>query len=279
VNDVFAGTIGVPISGNVLANDTEPNGETMTPSVVVTSLDGTVVMNANGNFTFTPNPGFLGSQTTFTYHSLDNGLDPVMSNIATVTLNFTVAASLPVKLTSFTAALNNGKVNLAWTTATEINASHFVIERSYNGTDFSEIAVVMAAGNSTTEKNYSYNDNTVSSLYQVAYYRLRQVDIDSKADYSSTRIIRTGKQDQTSITILSFPNPVSNELRITIPNNWQGKKATYEVVNVSGQVAKKIETGSSSQTETINVSNMAPGFYIVRVTCDGQTAQQKIIKQ
>ncbi|MEO6612558.1 MAG: T9SS type A sorting domain-containing protein [Chitinophagaceae bacterium] len=190
-----------------------------------------------------------------------------------------VEGTLPVKLTSFTAQLNNSKVDLKWVTSTEINASHFVIERSYNGTDFTDIATVMAAGNSTTEKIYSYSDNTVSSLYQVAYYRLRQVDIDSKADYSSTRIIRTGKQDQTAISILSFPNPVSNELRVTIPNNWQGKKATYEVVNVSGQVAKKIETGNSSQTETINVSNMAPGFYIVRVTCDGQTAQQKIVKQ
>ena len=279
VNDVFTGTIGTVITGNVLTNDNEPNGETMTPAVVVTSLDGVVVMNANGSFTFTPNPGFTGSQTTFTYRSLDNGLDPAYSNTATVTLNYVANAVLPVKLTSFTAALNNNNVRLAWATSTEINASNFVIERSYNGVDYSAIAVVMAYGNSTETKSYQYSDFTFSANSTIIYYRLRQVDIDGRSDLSSTRIIRTAKQDQNSLSILTFPNPVSNELKITIPGNWQNKKVSYEIINLNGQVAARIENGNSSQTETINISKLAPGFYMAKVTCDGQTAQQKIIKQ
>ncbi|MBK9382821.1 MAG: T9SS type A sorting domain-containing protein [Chitinophagaceae bacterium] len=52
----------------------------------------------------------------------------------------------------------------------------------------------------------------------------------------------------------------------------------YEVFNSNGQIAKRAETSNSSQTETINVTNLAPGFYIVRVSCEGQIAQQKIVK-
>ena len=33
------------------------------------------------------------------------------------------------------------------------------------------------------------------------------------------------------------------------------------------------------QTESININSLAPGFYIARVICNGETAQQKIIKR
>jgi len=187
--------------------------------------------------------------------------------------------TLPVILKSFTAQLNSNKVDLKWVTSTEINASHFVIERSYNGSDFSDIATVLAFGNTTEEKNYQFVDNSFASDKAVVYYRLRQIDLDGKQDYSSTRIIRIGKQNQNTVTILTFPNPVNSEVSITIPNNWQGKKVIYEVVNANGQTVRKTETASSSQTESINLSTLSRGFYVVKVSYNGETAQQKIVKQ
>lgn len=279
VNDSFNGTVGQSFSGNVITNDNEPNGEAMNASLVTNSIDGNVVLNADGSFTFTPNPGFNGTTTTFTYRLQDNGFSPLFSNTATVTINFSLGAVLPVVLKYFTAQLNNSKVDLKWATSTEINASHFVIERSYNGSDFTDIATVMAYGNTTEEKTYQFADNSFAADKVVVYYRLRQVDADGKQDYSSTRIIRTGKQNQNTVTILTFPNPVNSELRVTIPANWQNKKVTYELFNANGQAVRKIETGSSSQIETMNVSNLNRGFYVVKVTCGAETAQQKIVKQ
>lgn len=278
VNDAFAATVGFSVSGTVITNDSDPNAETFSAYLVTPSPDGTVVLNANGTFTFTPNPGFIGTTTTFTYYLIDNGFSPASSNTATVTINFSSTIGLPVKMLSFTAQLiATNSVDLKWSTATEINASHFVVERSTDGKNFTEVGVVFAAGNSTSVQNYGYNDQ-ISNSNKVVYYRLRQVDADGKMDYSSTRIIRNGKET-TDISILTFPNPVTNELRITIPSNWQGKKVNYEVVNVSGQYAKRIAAANSTQTETLNVSSLAPGVYMVKVTCDGQMAQQKIVKQ
>jgi hypothetical protein len=188
-------------------------------------------------------------------------------------------STLPVKLTSFTAALNNNKADLKWTTASEINVSHFVIEKSIDGTNFNDAGVVFAYGNAADKTNYSFSDNVNNIQSGIIYYRLCSVDMDGKSQYSEIRIIRTGKQPDNTISILTYPNPVVNEVRISIPNNWQSKKAIYEVLNANGQVSKKTETASSSQTETLNMSNLAPGFYVVRVSCEGQTAQQKIIKQ
>ena len=137
---------------------------------------------------------------------------------------------------------------------------------------------MFAYGSATEKADYTLADNIANDQAKIIYYRLRSVDIDGKGQLSATRFIRRNNQEENNITILTYPNPVSNELRITVPANWQNKKAVYEVFNSNGQIAKRSETSNSSQTETINVTNLAPGFYIVRVSCGGQIAQQKIVK-
>lgn len=190
-----------------------------------------------------------------------------------------IEATLPVKLNYFTAQLNTNSVDLKWATSTEVNFSHFVIERSYNGTNFEEVATIFGFGNSTDLINYQYSDKAYATGKTVIYYRLRQVDIDAKSEYSATRMIRIGNNDNPSLSILTYPNPVSNELRVTIPENWQNKVVLYELFNMSGQVTGKIINAASGQTEVMNVSNLQSGIYILRATCEGKSAQQKIVKQ
>ncbi|MEI9945675.1 MAG: T9SS type A sorting domain-containing protein [Chitinophagaceae bacterium] len=187
--------------------------------------------------------------------------------------------TLPVELFSFSAVLNNNKADLRWTTASEINVSHFIVEKSTDGKNFNDAGLVFAAGNSSNKMNYTFSDNTINtSVAGVVYYRLRTVDIDGKYEYSSVRLIRISKGQQ-AIAITTFPNPVSNELRVTIPAGWQGKKVMYEVIDNHGRIIIKTEPANSSQTETLNVASLAPGFYMARVTCGDATALQKIIKR
>lgn len=196
------------------------------------------------------------------------------------TYNTPVVITLPVKLRSFDAYLKaDNKVDLKWTTASEINVSHFVVERSTDGINYSDAGLVFAYGNSTVDKDYVLTDNLANTKSDIVYYRLRSVDIDGKSQYSEVRIIRINTKSENSLTILTYPNPVTSELRITLPANWQNKKVVYELFKANGQIAKRAENTNSSQTETMNVSQLAPGFYIVRVICNGEMAQQKIIKQ
>lgn len=188
-------------------------------------------------------------------------------------------STLPVKLTSFSAMLNNNKVDLKWSTASEVNVNYFMVEKSIDGVNFTDAGMVFAYGNETEKANYSLADNINGIQSGVIYYRLRSVDNDGKSQLSETRIIRISKTESNNITITTYPNPVTSDLRITVPANWQNKKVMYEVVNLNGQVAKKVQTANSSQTENVNVSSLSPGMYVVRVSCEGETAQQKIVKQ
>ncbi|EDK72350.1 hypothetical protein TM7_0529 [candidate division TM7 genomosp. GTL1] len=191
-----------------------------------------------------------------------------------------VLTTLPVKLYSFTATLNDGKADLKWITSMEKDVSHFVIEKSLDGKTFTEAGSVIAHGNSGSDVSYSFTDKSINTDKEgVIYYRLRSVDIDNKNQLSEVKIIKIDKKGSLNLAIQTYPNPVTSELRITLPANWQGKKVHYEILNNNGQLAAGKQSSSSSQTETLNVSSLPTGFYIVRVTCDGEMAQQKVIKQ
>ena len=185
---------------------------------------------------------------------------------------------MPVKLTSFSALYNKPYVTISWETAQEIDFSHYVLERSTDGNIYTAASLIYGTAQNGNGADYNYVDRNVSGNSGLIYYRLKMVDIDGRFTYSPVRIIRLEEQTQT-IAITTYPNPVTSELRITVPGNWQGKKVTYEVFNGNGRLSEKLVSANSSQTETVNVSNLAPGFYIVRAACNGKTAQQKIVKQ
>lgn len=188
--------------------------------------------------------------------------------------------TLPVKLAAFNALLSTEKkAQLSWTTVSEINASHFVVERSFNGQDFKEAGMVFAYGSENSRTNYQFQENLASVSNPLVYYRLRCVDQDGKTEYSEVRVLRLGSKATQQVQLLTYPNPVQNELRITIPAEWQNKRVVYEIFTANGQTARRVDNPNSSQTETISMNNLAPGFYIVKVSNGTEVTQQRIVKQ
>ena len=280
VDDIYTALIGATVSGNLMSNDNEPNGESMTAAIVANSPDGTLVLNPNGSFVFTPNVGFTGPVATFTYQLTDSGFDPFSSNVGLVTINFSAVGSLPVTLVSFTAALNSSnEVDIKWTTSWEKNVSHFAIERSTDGENYSQIGLVFAAGNSSDLMNYSFTDKKLDANNKTFYYRLRSVDLDASFELSAIRTVTVGSQNRAGVAISTYPNPVNSQLKITLPSNWHRKQVTFQVISQSGQVVKRSISGSANQMETVDVTSIAPGIYILSAICNGETAIQKIIKK
>ncbi len=80
-----------PVTGNLLANDSDPNGDplviTLTPVTPPTS--GTVAINPDGSYSYTPNPGFVGTDT-FTYEVCDD-----QGACTTATVRITIADTPP----------------------------------------------------------------------------------------------------------------------------------------------------------------------------------------
>src|SRR5690606_17264426 len=79
---------------------------------------------------------------------------------------------LPVVISSaFSARANGNTAILTWTTASETNNSHFILEKGTNGTNFSTLSTIASKGNGA---QYSYTD--FSPADGTNYYRLTQID-------------------------------------------------------------------------------------------------------
>jgi hypothetical protein len=89
-------------------------------------------------------------------------------------------SALPIELLSFEGKKQTNSNMLYWSTASEHNTSHFIIEKSVDGFKWNGIGQVQSAGNSTQKLDYSLEDVDVSQV--INYYRLHQYDIDGVND-------------------------------------------------------------------------------------------------
>ncbi len=192
--------------------------------------------------------------------------------------NSSVQFQLPLVLFSFDATLNNKSVNLNWVTGMEKELSHFIVERSTNGTDYDQIAMVVAEGNTSVKKQYTFSDPKATGVKGVIYYRLKMVDMAGRFQNSQVRLIRMGAEETTGTGISTYPNPVSSELRITLPMKWQNQPVSFTLYNANGQVVKQVSAIQASQTETVNVNELHAGLYIVKAVSGNESAVQRIVK-
>ncbi len=188
-----------------------------------------------------------------------------------------VTGTLPVTLINWNAAYANNNIALKWTTTSEKNASHFIIERSFDGAEYSDVAMLFAVGNSDISNNYAYNDKVPAGNSGIIYYRLKMADMDGRYKTSEVRIVRIGKSAD-NVKILAYPNPVVNDVRVTIPQSWQGKTISYQLTNANGQVIKSYTVQYASQTEVITMSQVPTGMYVMRVINGNETAVQSVVK-
>ena len=102
------------------------------------------------------------------------------------------------------------------------------------------------------------------------------VDITQKSQSSMIRIIKT-VDESLNVNVQAYPNPVVNELRVSVPSTWQNKPVTYALYSSDGSLIRRaVNTGN--QTEVIPMSSLNPGIYIVKVSSGNETAVKQIMK-
>lgn len=89
---------------------------------------------------------------------------------------------LPIELLYFKGSVYNFENILHWSTASEHNNDYFTIEKTKDGIDYTTVAIIEGAGNSTTRLYYEYIDENITS--EILYYRLKQTDYDGRFEYS-----------------------------------------------------------------------------------------------
>jgi hypothetical protein len=165
---------------------------------------------------------------------------------------------LPVTLVAFSAqASKQDAVQLQWTTASELRSARFVVERSRDGQDFVPIGSVEAAGTTTTHRTYSLLDTQLPPSTTTLYYRLRQVDQDSRYVYSPVRSIAL---TLAPAALATFPNPAN---RATTLTGATAGTPIY-VVDALGRTVTKATADATGTAELPLPVGLASGVYVVR---------------
>jgi trimeric autotransporter adhesin len=185
---------------------------------------------------------------------------------------------LPLNLLTFTGSLqNNTTTVLKWKTENEINTSHFVVERSIDGTNFNGIGSVAASGNSSTVLNYSFNDaDAANQGVLILYYRLKVADANGSFKYSNTISITL---PVTKGTITVSPNPAFNELKASIISPVNGN-AVWQIIDNTGRsiMYNNILLKKGNNNLPISINRLAAGAYYLHISGAGIDIKTKFQK-
>ncbi|MEO5925046.1 MAG: Ig-like domain-containing protein [Bryobacteraceae bacterium] len=243
-----ANTIAAP---GVLSNDT---GGTLTAVKVTDPANGTLVLNANGSFTFTPTAGFSGS-TSFTYRANNGAAD---SNIATVTLNVTV---LPVAANdSYTAARN---------TALTIAAPGLLVNDT--GTNLSAIEVTDSANGSTTVNangSFTFTPTTNYTGTTSFTYRVNNGTVNSNTA-TVTIAVQTGPVAVNDFYTTNAGTTLTVAAAGLLANDVGTTLTAVKLTNPASGTATVNSNGSFTYVPAVGFAGNVSFTYLARFTCSG----------
>lgn len=161
--------------------------------------------------------------------------------------------ALPVELVYFAGQYRDSYVQLQWTTASELNNSHFEVWRKSHDSDWELAGHVEGNGTSLKTNHYNFSDR-LGSEHEVMYYRLRQVDFDGTSNLSDVISLRI--KDLTP-HLSAYPNPANQEMYVT--GIGLGEFQLFS------QVGQLVAHGNLNVSNKIDLYHLPVGTYLLRV--------------
>jgi hypothetical protein len=191
-----------------------------------------------------------------------------------------VAFILPVRLASFTGRITNYQAQLEWTTVSEENSSHFIVQASPDGVNWHDAGRIDAQNVSEG----SIYTSRISQTSNIMRYRLLMVDRDGKSSYSQVISLTVNGDSKKGLKI--FPNPVTTgqgALSIQLYAD-AGSSARVLIFDAMGVpvINQVVQLTPGLNNLTLETASLLPGAYILSfVNVRGRKLypHQKLIKK
>ncbi len=209
--------------------------------------------------------GFVVTGTATVTGTLGNGVEGQMIEFGFS--NAAAAGPLPVVWGGFTTKrINTTSALLEWKTMQENNASHFNVQRSVDGVRFETIAKIAAQGTTANVTDYRFEDKQATG--NMYYYRLQQVDFDTKMNFSN--VVKQGNGGkQTLVGGLGGSN--------ILVQFFTNENRQLRVLSATGTVVKQMTTTSMQQT--IDMNSFPTGVYTLQIiNANGSAEVHRFVK-
>jgi hypothetical protein len=185
---------------------------------------------------------------------------------------------LPVTLTDYRAFLSDNAtaVTVDWATSNEENNKYFILQRSGDGTVFSNIDSIASAGNGS---GHAYTDIDHAPLTGNNFYRLSQVDNDGKTTVFGVLEVTVPGTGTFSGLRLS-PNPARNTIYLDLQNPSLGA-LEVRLSDVQGRIMAtwKFNKQQPAWDQALDISNIPPGNYFITVEGGSIKEVKQFIKE
>ncbi|MFN8319523.1 MAG: SdrD B-like domain-containing protein [Saprospiraceae bacterium] len=295
IENIGAGFYPMATAGNLVWEDSNFNGrqeagEPRVANVLVEAFDandlkiGESTTNSEGIYKieylgkekyylkFTPPTGYsytmanLGDEDTDSDVDHSHGLNTTSfftmvpgENYVNIDAGLAIGA-LPVRYADLHAEWKGDRNLISWKTATEINASHFIIER-YNETegDYEAQGKVLAHGNSATLQQYKWEDFDLARAGTYTY-RLSQYDFDGTVNFSPQVSVYVHKEEKVNLEVR--PNPAKEKavVKMNVPSIYD--RVEVVVTDMKGIQHFSAMIDNTTQYE-LPIEGLAAGVYHV----------------
>ncbi len=185
-----------------------------------------------------------------------------------------VLTVLPVKISSFSGAVEGRIISIKWQSAEEISLHSYEIQK------------MNASGNYTTI--YTQQARGIANAYEITdaqpltgnnYYRLKSVNNDGRVEYSHVIVVNF-KNAGTAI-LNTFPNPFTNQANISLVND-KDQLITTIIFDLNGRLIKKQSANYSKGNVLIEIKELqklSKGMYLIQVMYGDYSERIKMIKK
>jgi hypothetical protein len=261
----FGGAFTVAVlSKMILINGARPCNVFFIAGATVVTGDISIAANAFLKGTFISHAGFCDAGTSLflegrllsTIGAVSSYSSVLYTNPEYITSEIFIPDPLPIDLISFSGDCLPNQIRLNWETASESNNDYFSIERSLDGTIWSEIGKINAAGNATSSRKYFFDD--LIRYNEISYYRLKQHDFSGVSRTFNPISVQNCLTDNEALSI--FPNPATNAIYINFKGNIE-QIPNSEIYDLFGRNMYQ----SSIYQSVIDISSFEEGIYFLKL--------------
>lgn len=193
----------------------------------------------------------------------------------------------PAKLASFSADRNGTtSVVVKWTSEMEAELAHYLVQRSNDGQNFTEISKVTGGPNSELLRDYAFTDTQIQAMpvAQTFYYRVVAVALDGRQVYSAVKSVVIsevilGSEPDISLFIEIIPNPSSaSQMQIRTAGQTT-QLAELTLTDVSGRTLDTRKITISPTPAAFLPGQLTAGIYFLKVSINGRSTVKKLAIQ
>ena len=275
IDDEYIITQDSVLSANVSDNDIPSTDGGNTWSLVDGTLNGSLIFNNDGSFTYTPDPLYFG-EDSFYYRICDNFPDCDTSKALIY-----VTELVPANLISFDVAKcgkNTALVN--WKIQNESNVLKYVIESSEDGLVFNEKSVLFPSltGGGNFVQQYDKEEQIDASSANV-YFRLHIIGKNGKSTFSKIVMFKNDQWGEQELLV--SPNPFADHLNLTFYADNEHKKNSFiKLYSADGNCIYSLPIAVQKGKNNMQVNGLnkvAKGMYVIEVSINGQPARKAVL--